>query len=133
MSFLLTIVLWSFVAYCPHRNDYNLNSSQIKNVIVSVTIAKLVPLGIPRCNCNQRVFPRSCYISRESIRLGIKNVVVIVIIRKLIPEKNKKVACNNLFLAIIWGRLEMLELLGLLGLLGLPETQKLTFETQFLQ
>ena len=26
--------------YCPHRNDYNLNSQQIKNVIVSVTLAR---------------------------------------------------------------------------------------------
>ena len=27
-----------------------------KNVIVSVIWAKLIPVGIPRCNCNQRVF-----------------------------------------------------------------------------
>ena len=30
----------------------------IKNVIVSVIFAKLIPLGIPRCNCNQRRFPQ---------------------------------------------------------------------------
>ena len=58
--------------YCPHRNDYNLNSDRLKNVIVIVIFAKLIALGIPRCNCNQRVFPRKCYMSRESIRLGIK-------------------------------------------------------------
>ena len=46
--------------------------NRLKNVIVSVIFAKLIPLGIPRCNCNQRVFPRNCYISRKSIRLGIK-------------------------------------------------------------
>ena len=44
---------------------------RFKNEIVSVIFAKLIPLGIPRCNCNQRAFPRNCYISRESIRLGI--------------------------------------------------------------
>ena len=45
---------------------------RLKNVIVSVIFAKLIRLGIPRCNCNQRVFPRNCYISRESLRLGVK-------------------------------------------------------------
>ena len=54
--------------------------------MVSEIFAKFIPLGIPRCNCNQRLFPRNCYISRESIRLGIKNAIVIVIFRKLIPE-----------------------------------------------
>ena len=58
--------------YCPHRNDYNWNSWKIKNVVVSAICATLIPLGIPRCNCNQRIFPRDWYISRESIRLGIK-------------------------------------------------------------
>ena len=45
---------------------------RLKNVIVSVIFAKWNPLGIPRCNCSPRVLPRNCYISRESIRLGIK-------------------------------------------------------------
>ena len=58
--------------YCPHRNDYNFNSWQIENVIVSVIDVKVILLGIPRCNCNQRIFPRNYYISRESIRPGIK-------------------------------------------------------------
>ena len=45
---------------------------RLKIVIVSVIFAKLILLGIPRCNCNQRVFHRNRYIFRESIRLGIQ-------------------------------------------------------------
>ena len=30
---------------------------RLKNVVVSVIPAKLIPLGIPRCNCNQRFSP----------------------------------------------------------------------------
>ena len=45
---------------------------RFKNVIVTVIFAKWIPLGIPRCNCNEGVFPRNCYISRVSIWLGIK-------------------------------------------------------------
>ena len=45
---------------------------RLKNVIVSAISKKLIPRRIPRCNCNQTVFPRKCYISRESIRLGIE-------------------------------------------------------------
>ena len=31
---------------------------RLKNVIVSVIFAKVIPLGVPRCNCNQRGFPQ---------------------------------------------------------------------------
>ena len=68
---------------------------RLKHVVGSVIFAKLIPLGSPRCNCNQTVFPRNCYISRKSIRLGIKNVIVIVIFRKLIPKKTTIVVCNH--------------------------------------
>ena len=50
----------------------NIRGASPENVIVSVIFAKWIPLGIPRCNCNARVFPRNCYISRELIRLGIQ-------------------------------------------------------------
>ena len=38
---------------------------RFKNAIVSAIFATFIPLGIPNCNCIQRVFPRNCYISRE--------------------------------------------------------------------
>ena len=60
--------------------------------------ATLIPLGIPRCNCNQRVFPRNCYISRESIRLGIKKCICNCNLQK-IPPPSKKL-CNH----FDWGR-----------------------------
>ena len=31
---------------------------RLKTVIVSVIFAKLIPLGIPRCNCNPEGFPQ---------------------------------------------------------------------------
>ena len=34
-------LLWFLYVYCPHRNDYNLNSDRLRNVIVSVIFAKL--------------------------------------------------------------------------------------------
>ena len=67
---------------------------RLKYVIASVSYARLVPLGIPRCNCNQRILRWNSYNYRESIQLGVKHVVVIVIFREVI-EQNKKVACNN--------------------------------------
>ena len=67
---------------------------RLKTVIVSVILAKLIPLRIPSCNCNLRISPRNYYISRESIRPGIKRWIVIVIFRKLILP-NKKAACNH--------------------------------------
>ena len=36
-------------------------------------------LGIPRCNCTQRVFCGKCDNSGDSIRFGIKNAIVIFI------------------------------------------------------
>ena len=81
--------------YCPRRNDYNLHSWQIKNAIVSAISAKLIPLGILRCNRNQRVFPRNCYISRETIRLGIKNCNCDCNLQKNNSRKRLIVACNH--------------------------------------
>ena len=72
-----------------HRNDYNLNSWQIKNVIVSVIFAKWIPLGIPNRNCNKRVFPRNCYIFRASIRLGIQKCICNCNHQEINPRKQK--------------------------------------------
>ena len=63
---------------------------RLKNVIVSAIFAQLVPLGIPKCNCNPRVFPRNCYISRELIRLGIKKCSCICNLPKINSRKQKK-------------------------------------------
>ena len=79
--------------YCPHRNDYNLNSGRLENVIVSEIFAKLIPLGIPKCSCNPRVFPRNCYISRESVRLEIKKCNCNCNHQKINSRKTKIVAC----------------------------------------
>ena len=83
-------------AYCPHRNNYNLNSWQIENVIACLNFAKLIPLGIPRCNSNQRVFHKNCYIFRESIRLGIKKCNCNCNLKEIHSRKQKIVACNDL-------------------------------------
>ena len=75
--------------YCPHRNDYKLNSWQIEKCNCKCNFAKWIPLEIPRCNCNQRAFPRNCYISRESIRLGIKKCNCNCNLQKINSRKQK--------------------------------------------
>ena len=50
----------------------------------------LIPLGIPRCNSNQTVLPRNCYISRESIRLGIKKCNCKCNLQKINSRKQKE-------------------------------------------
>ena len=75
--------------YCPHRNDYNLNSWQNKKCNCKCNFYKINSLGIPRCNCNRRAFPRNCYISRESIRLGIKKCNFNCNLQKINSRKQK--------------------------------------------
>ena len=58
-------------------------------VQLKVQYLKAQFLGIPGCDRNQRVFSRTCYYSRESIRLGIKNVIVSVIFRQLHRQNTK--------------------------------------------
>ena len=57
---------------------------RLKNVIVSVSTAKLIPLGFPRRNCNQRVSPRTVTFLENEFGKALKNVIVIF--RTLIPE-----------------------------------------------
>ena len=66
-------------------------TDKLKGVIVSVIFAKAIPLGIPRCNCNQRGFPQEMsHLSGESIWQGIQYVIVLVVFKKIVPH-NKQI------------------------------------------
>ena len=75
-----------------HQKDYNIVLFvDIRSSIVTVSesFARLVPLGLPRRNCDQRVFQRNCCNSGESIRPGSKHVIIFVIFRKFCQNKNR--------------------------------------------
>ena len=67
---------------------------RFKYVIVSVNLKKLIPPGIPKCNCNQRVSPKTVTFLENQFGWGLENVIAIVLFGKLIPQ-NKIVACNH--------------------------------------
>ena len=76
--------------YCPHRNDYNLNSWQIKKCNCKCNFGKTNLLEFRDVIVLRVVFPRNCYISRELIRLGIKKWNCNCNLQKINSRKQKK-------------------------------------------